>query len=183
MNDLTVFLGQMIRRPGQVSALAPSSKRLARAMAAGLGPQSGLVAELGPGTGKITRAILETGLPCENLTVFELNQVFCRRLAATFPGLRIENNPAQDMQALGLNGLDAVISGLPLLSMSPWLQHSIVDAAFASLKPDGVFVQFTYGPRPPLDPGVQRDLHLKVDRGPHVLVNIPPARVYHYRRS
>ena len=183
MNDLALFLGQMIRKPGQVSALAPSSRRLARAMAAGLGPDSGLVAELGPGTGKITRAILETGLPRENLTVFELNPVFCRTLAADFPGLRVENHPAQEMHALGLGTLDAVISGLPLLSMSPRLQHAILSAAFLALKPDGVFVQFTYGPRPPLDPVVQRDLHLKADRGTHVLVNMPPARIYHYRRG
>lgn len=37
-SDLALFLGQLIRRPHQVVALAPSSADLARAMAAGLGP-------------------------------------------------------------------------------------------------------------------------------------------------
>lgn len=183
MNDFSLFLGQMVRRPGQVSALAPSSRRLARAMAEGLSPETGLVAELGPGTGKITRAILERGVKPENLTVFELNPVFCRKLEKDFPGLRVENHPAQHMATLGLRGLDAVISGLPLLSMSATLQHAILHAAFSALRPGGVFVQFTYGPRPPLNPVVQHDLALKVDRGPHVMFNMPPARVYHYRHA
>ncbi len=182
MNDLAVFLGQVIRRPGQISALVPSSRQLARAMAASLGPDTGAIAELGPGTGKITRAILDRGVAPGNLTLFELNPVFCRRLAGEFPGVRIENSPAQNMPALGLAGLGAVVSGLPLLSMPPALQQQILHAAFCALAPEGRFIQFTYGPRPPLDAQVQRDLGLRVTRGAHVLANMPPARVYHYTR-
>ena len=44
MNELSLFLGQLARRPGQVVALAPSSRALARRMAeavpAGPGPSS-----------------------------------------------------------------------------------------------------------------------------------------------
>lgn len=180
MREFGLFLGQMIRKPAQVSALAPSSRHLARALAEPIGPQTGLVAEFGPGTGTITRAILDRGLPPENLTLFELNPVFARRLHSRFPGVRVENRPAQDIGTAGLSGLDAVISGLPLLSMNEQLQHAILSAAFQALKPGGIFVQFTYGPRPPLAHGLQHELGLEVRRGPQVLLNMPPARVYHY---
>ncbi len=182
MNDLALFLGQMVRQPGQVSAIAPSSARLARAMANRFGPQSGRVAELGPGTGRITRALLARGLPHQNLTLFELNAVFCRKLRVDFPNVRVEHRPAQEMLALGLEGLEAVVSGLPLLSMSPGLQHDILQASFDCLAPDGVFVQFTYGPRPPLDRHVQQRLGLEVRRTARILLNLPPASVYEYYR-
>lgn len=182
MNDLALFLGQMVRQPGQVSAIAPSSARLARAMAQRFGPESGRVAELGPGTGRITRALLARGLPAENLTLFELNSVFCRKLHVDFPHVRVEHRPAQEMVTLGIKDLEAVVSGLPLLSMSPGLQQEILAASFECLAPKGVFVQFTYGPRPPLDRRVQQHLGLEVRRTARIMLNLPPASVYEYFR-
>ena len=182
MNDIALFLGQAIRRPSQISAVVPSSRRLARAMAASLDPETGPVAELGAGTGNITREILARGVSPADLSLFELNPVFCHRLAAQFPGVRIENKPAQDMASLGVQNLGAVVSSLPLLSMPAPLQHEILRACLAALAPQGRIIQFTYGPRPPLDPQVQHDLGLAVHRGPQVLLNMPPARVYSYTR-
>lgn len=182
MNNIALFLGQAIRRPSQISAVVPSSRRLARAMVRSLGADTGLVAELGPGTGNITREILARGVAPADLTLFELNPVFCHRLAAQFPGVRIENRPAQDMAAIGVENLGAIVSSLPLLSMPAALQHAILRACLAALAPHGRIIQFTYGPRPPLDPQVQHDLGLAVQRGPQVLLNMPPARVYSYTR-
>ncbi len=183
MSDLALFLGQLIRKPKQISALAPSSRWLARAMAAKLGPHTGKVAEFGAGTGKLTRGILDRGIAPADLALFEMNPAFCRKLEREFPGVRVENRPAQDMTILGITDLGAVVSGLPLLSMGQDLQSGIVGAAFAGLRPGGIYVQFTYGPRPPVEEAVRAALNLRVARGPHVLINMPPARVYHYTRA
>ena len=176
--DLRLFLGQMLRRPRHVVALAPSSRGLARSMASMLSPETGRVAELGPGTGSLTRAILARGVARENLTLFELNPAFCTRLAALFPGVRIENRPAQEMGAAGLSGLGAVISGLPLLSMPDPIQRAILAASFTALRPGGVFVQFTYGPVPPVAQAIREELGLTWRKLPRVWANLPPATVY-----
>lgn len=181
-NDLLPFLAELIRNPREVSAIVPSSRALARGMVEAIGPSTGKVAEFGPGTGRITRAILERGVDPKDLTLFEMNPRFCERLSADFPGVRIENRPAQDLASAGVSDLGAVVSGLPLLSIPVAIQKAIFAAAFAALRPDGAMMQFTYGPRPPLDPAITAELDLSVSRGPYVWWNLPPATVYVYTR-
>jgi phosphatidylethanolamine/phosphatidyl-N-methylethanolamine N-methyltransferase len=66
--------------------------------------------------------------------------------------------------------------------MPPTLQQEILKAAFDCLRPDGVFVQFTYGPAAPVAESVVKQLSLDVHRGDFVLRNMPPATVYVYSR-
>ena len=63
------------------------------------------------------------------------------------------------------------------------VRESIVKAAFDILAPDGVYVQFTYGTKPALSAEQMSRLGIKVSAGPKVWLNIPPARVYHFRRA
>jgi len=181
-SDLALFVKQMLRRPLEVAALAPSSAELARAMAADVGPDTGRVVEFGAGTGKITRAILDRGVAPHDLTVFEMNPDFATLLRAAFPGVMVHCAGAQDVAQFSLPGVGAVISGLPLLSMSNALQHAIVGGAFAVLREGGPYVQFTYGPRPPVAESVQHALGIHPTRGPKVWGNLPPARVYTFHR-
>ena len=46
-SDLALFRRRLLKNPRQVSAIAPSSRTLARAMTLGLGPHSGAVVEFG----------------------------------------------------------------------------------------------------------------------------------------
>lgn len=182
-SDLKLFLTQLIRRPSEISALAPSSEDLARAMAQEIPMPPGRVAEFGPGTGKLTQAILARGVAPADLTLFELNADFCARLRNRFHGVTVINAPAQALPDHCAPGLSAVVSGLPLLSMSEAVQQSIVGAAFDRLAPEGVFIQFTYGPTSSMAETVQRTLCLRAERGPKVWNNLPPARVWTYRRA
>lgn len=181
-SDLRLFLSQLLRRPHEVVALAPSSDDLARAMADQIAQPAGRVAEFGPGTGKLTRAILARGVTPENLTLFELNPDFCTRLRSRFPGVTVVNAPAQSLPDHCAPGLSAVVSGLPLLAMTESVQQAIVGAAFDRLAPDGVFIQFTYGRTASIAGTVQRALGLRATRGPKIWNNLPPARVWIYRR-
>ncbi len=181
-NEGALFLRQLIRRPKQVSALAPSSRALARAMAAGVGPQSGRVIEFGPGTGRITEAILARGLPPGQLTLFEMNPDFAAHLRLRFPGVTVHVAGAETAASHVAAGAGAVISGLPLLSMPVEVRTAILTAAFDVLSPDGSYVQFTYGPKPPIPPEVMAAMGLTVMPGPKIWANIPPARVFSFRR-
>ena len=181
--DTKLFLKEALRNPRMVSAVAPSSPALARAMAEGLGPDSGPVVEFGPGTGRLTEAILAAGVPPEKLTLFEMNDEFVRHLRHRFPGVTVVHGPAQTAPDYMSVPAERVISGLPLLSMPHPLREDIVGAAFQVLAPGGAYVQFTYGPKSPLTPGQMARLGLEVGHSRKVWGNLPPARVLHFRRA
>jgi phosphatidylethanolamine/phosphatidyl-N-methylethanolamine N-methyltransferase len=181
--DLALFRRRLLRNPRQISAIAPSSRILARAMTLGLGPKSGRVVEFGPGTGRFTEAMLARGVRPQDLTLFELDAEFVAYLRRKFPGVTVHHLPAQEAARLVAPGVSTVISGLPLLSMPPELRDGIAAAAFRILAPRGRLVQFTYGPRPPIPPESLTRLGLTVDRGLKVWANLPPATVYRFRRA
>ena len=181
-SDLALFLRQLIRRPQQVVALSPSSAELARAMTADLSPDTGRVAELGAGTGTFTRAILDRGVNPADLTLFEVNPDFCDHLRRQFSEVTVLNQGAEHLASTCAPGLGAVISGLPLLSMSNAAQLAILQGVFDRLRPEGRFVQFTYGLRPPIAQEIKEMLGLSYRRGEKVWGNLPPARVYRFSR-
>jgi phosphatidylethanolamine/phosphatidyl-N-methylethanolamine N-methyltransferase len=181
-SELSLFLRRLALAPKQVSAMAPSSRFLARAMAEGLGPKTGRVVEFGPGTGRLTRGILDAGVPASSLTVFELDPAFVGHLHRTFPGVTVHATGADTAPGHVTGDVGAVVSGLPLLSMPPAVREAIVGAAFRILAPGGVYIQFTYGPRPPVPDDIIERLGLTVEAGRKIWANLPPARVYRFRR-
>ena len=182
-SDLVLFLRQLARNPVQTSAIVPSSGFLARAMVAGLGPNSGRVIEFGPGTGVFTRAILKAGVRPKDLTLFEMNPEFADHLRSAFPGVAVHVAGAQTVTQHCETGVGTVISGLPLLSMPTEIRRAIVGGAFNVLRKGGAMVQFTYGPKPPLDDGSFAALGLTHERRSKIWLNLPPATVYAFRRQ
>jgi len=183
MNDLTLFARKLLRNPQQVSAVAPSSRALARAMAEGVGPQTGRVVEFGPGTGRLTRGILAAGVPPGHLALVELDADFVRHLRQDFPGVTVHHLGADRAGEVIAPGVGAVVSGLPLLSMPVALREAIVAEAFRILAPGAPLIQFTYGQKPPLGPQSIERLGLRVEPGRKVWMNLPPARVYRFFRA
>ena len=183
-SDLALFLRQLARNPVQTSAIVPSSAFLARAMVAGLGANSGRVVEFGPGTGVFTRAALKAGVLPKDFVLFEMNSDFAVHLRRTYPGVTVHVAGAQDVAKHCENGVDTVISGLPLLSMPTEMRRAIVGGAFNVLRKGGAMVQFTYGPKPPLDLDSLDALGLIHQRNKKIWLNLPPATVYSfYRRA
>src|SRR5581483_6952101 len=116
-----VFLGQALRASAQVGAIAGASRALARAVAAPIRREGGerlTVAELGAGTGELTRAVLERLEPGDSLDLYEINPEFVNVLRADFPadrdGLAISIKD-EDVESLPADGsYDVIVSSLPI---------------------------------------------------------------------
>ncbi len=179
------FFRQWLKNPLAVAALSPSGRRLAREMIKQLPENASRVIELGGGTGVFTHALLGRGVAPENLLVVELNKELHRLLQRRFPGVTVVCGDAQELQGIVDNegfgaddGVDAILSGLGLLSMSRGMQRSILSAAFSVLSSNGRFIQFTYGPASPISRELLAELGLHVVRGGVAWRNVPPAAVY-----
>jgi len=177
--DWTRFLLRVLSNPRSIGAVAPSSRALALAMAAEI-PQ-GPVLELGPGTGVITEAILSRRIAPGELTLVEYDPDFVVLLRARFPGVRIIRGDAFDLaRTLGpAQTFGAVLSGLPLLNFPREARAHLLEQIFARLKPGAPFVQFSYGVKPP----VPAPEGASVTRAAFIPFNIPPARVWVYRKT
>ncbi|MGO4909329.1 class I SAM-dependent methyltransferase [Pseudorhodobacter sp. W20_MBD10_FR17] len=183
LSELAFFLKQAVLQPKQTSSLVPSSRALGAAMAEHVGPDTGPVVEFGPGTGIITSAILARGVRPQDLTLFEMNPVFAETVSKRFPGTTLHVTGAQEAPNLMPATVGAVVSGLPLLSMPRALRREIVSAAFQVMRPDGIFIQFTYGHTTPLSPEGLSALGLTATKAKKVWANFPPAQVYILKRT
>lgn len=187
--EQVTFLGTVVRAPRAVGAIAPTHEQTARLIASGVDPQSGLpVLELGPGTGAITEAILKTGLPQERLYAIEYSASFCRHLQEHYPDAHFFQGDAFDAEKTLADRLgdaapktfDCVISGLPLLNFPLEKRLHVFNSALAAMAPGRPFVQFSYGLKSPVpyDPA-----EIDVWRSSWIFRNLPPARVWFYRRK
>jgi phosphatidylethanolamine/phosphatidyl-N-methylethanolamine N-methyltransferase len=185
LRDGVHFFRSLMATPRLTGAVAPSGRPLARAMAKAVGPiRHGLVVELGPGTGPVTRALLERGLDRRRLVLVEYDQRFCGMLESRFEPATVIQGDAYDLRRT-LAPLDdkrivAVVSSLPLLNQPPHRREKLIADAFDLMGPQGVFVQFTYGLLSPIprDACVGR---YAAHGGAPIWRNLPPARVWTYR--
>jgi phosphatidylethanolamine/phosphatidyl-N-methylethanolamine N-methyltransferase len=185
-----LFLKRWLRRPLRIGAVAPSGVALSRAMARAAldlpGARTGTVVELGPGTGSFTSALFEEGLERRRLISIERDPEMVAWLQRHFPGLRVLAGDAarlpELLSAIGIQEAQAVISGLPLLSMPRSVVRDIVGGTFSVLAPQGAFIQFTYGPTSPVPHQILDELGLEARNGRRIWRNVPPAVVWTFRR-
>ncbi|MEQ8657324.1 MAG: rRNA adenine N-6-methyltransferase family protein [Hyphomicrobiales bacterium] len=177
------FLRQWAGNPMSVGAISPSGPQLAKAMAGYLNREdTGPVVELGPGTGVVTHAILERGIAPSNLTSIEYCSNFASLLRTRFPGVNVVQGDAYDLAAsLGNHPpLAGIVSSLPLFSSPPEKRRALIVSALDRLAPGAPFIQFSYAFVPPVraESGV-----FSVAKSGWIWNNVPPARVWIYRRA
>jgi phosphatidylethanolamine/phosphatidyl-N-methylethanolamine N-methyltransferase len=143
----------------------------------------GPVVELGPGTGPVTEALVERGVAQERLVLVEYDAEFCALLARRYPRARVVQGDAYALTVTLAGVLDhsvaAIVSSLPLLTRPERDRAQLLADAARILAPGAPFVQFTYGVTSP----VPRQPWLVAEASPPIWRNIPPARVWTYRRS
>mgnify|MGYP001400331758 CR=1 FL=1 len=182
--DEVRFLQSWFQNPLKTGAVSPSGPALAKMMASYLDPRlQGPVIELGPGTGPVTKALLNRGFAPERLFLIEYNPEFCALLRLRYPGVTVIQGDAYALGKTLAGKLPAkavgTISSLPLFTMPQPERHRMVDEAFDLSIPGAPFVQFTYAVVSPV-PLVPGRIH--GERSPRVWRNLPPARVWAYRR-
>jgi phosphatidylethanolamine/phosphatidyl-N-methylethanolamine N-methyltransferase len=182
-DDEVHFLRSWIEKPLTTGAVMPSSKVLARTMAAYVDPKSsGPVVELGPGTGAVTQALVDRGIDPARLVLVEFNPTFCRMLRARYPAATVVQGDAYRLRHLLESTLreraDAIVSGLPLVTKPMRTRVRLISEAMTLLRPGAPFVQFTYAMVPPIPKGLNG---IRTEASPLIWLNLPPARVWTYR--
>lgn len=182
------FIAAWLRAPLRMGAALPSSRSLARAMAAQVDiSRDGSVIELGAGTGVVTHALLEAGIPHKNLLVIEREKQLHALLHAVFHDLKVLCADAMDLQNVlhenGMQKVNAIVSSLPFITMPSAVAHAIQEAMAKAIGDEGIIIQFTYGHRSPIKNSELKRFGLVGQRVKIVLVNVPPAHVWVYRRG
>lgn len=186
------FLAAVLRNPGQMGAIMPSSQRMARLLTT-IVPRTGapVVVELGPGTGAVT-SVIDACLPeaARHIAV-ELDPTMAAFLQRTHPGLEVIEGDAVKLGALlaerDLEHADAVVSGLPWSLFDDHTQRSIMGQVAEVIAPDGAFTTFAYSHGLLLSAarrfrGLLHETFEEVVVSATVLRNVPPAFTYICRR-
>ncbi|HEV3003862.1 MAG TPA: methyltransferase domain-containing protein [Pirellulales bacterium] len=205
--DYRLFFKQYVRRFHDTGAIAPSSRwlaaALARHVAGGVGPRR--VLEVGPGTGAVTRRIVERLGPDDRLDLVELNEQFVAHLqgrfrhdphfAAVADRATIIHAPLEDLPRE--QKYDTIVSGLPLNNFAV-VHAELILAVFGELlAPHATLSFFEYVAVRPMRAavsgradrerlrGIGRVLNSALDGNEFqrdlILPNLPPAWVHHLR--
>lgn len=201
------FLRQFRTQYFTTGSVLPSSRALGRALVrhvnASRPPRR--ILEVGPGTGAVTRVLVDAIRPGDALDIVEINSAFVeviqQRFAAepAFSRVReqttIMHRPLQE--APGEAVYDFLISGVPLNNFPVPLVEEIFASYRRLLKPEGVLSYFEYagirGVKKKVVGASERkrlaelDAYLQVKIRDHqfaqdfVLLNVPPAYARHLR--
>ena len=178
------FLRQWFDNPLKTGAVAPSSPALARCMASYIDPAtSGLVVELGPGTGVVTQAVIQRGIDPSRILAVEYSSDFVDVLKDRFAGATVMQGDAYDFDAIQQNyisdPLAAVVSSLPLFTKPKAMRKRLIHMCLNALAPGQPFIQFSYALVPPVPEDKGK---FTIETSSWVIGNLPPARVWIYRK-
>ena len=177
-----LFLRRWAANPLQMGSVVPSSRALGRRIAS-LVERKGdeVVVELGAGTGAVTRALLDGGVPPDRLVVVEIVPDMARHLARTLPGVTVIEGDAFALPEALPEALHqrvgTAICGIPLVLLPTEQQKRFVEAVEA-VAPGRGFLLYSYCVTSPLP---HRRLGLTARREAWTPLNLPPASVWRYR--
>jgi len=185
IDDEFRFFRSWMEKPLAIGAVTPSGRALARTMASYVDPEiAGPIIELGPGTGPVTEALVAQGIEPARLVLVEFNPTFCRLLRQRYPKATVVQGDAYALDRLvGLllrEPAAAVVSGLPLFTKPLRTRLRLLYEAFNLMTPGAPFIQFTYAAYSPIPRALDR---ITLHASERIWANIPPARVWVYRKD
>lgn len=181
--EKALFLKRFLQSPGTVGSVTPSSRFLVRSMLAPVDwSRARSVAELGAGTGVLTREIRRRRDPSCRVLVFELDDTMRRGLEKECGDLGIHSDATrlrETMEEAGIASFDYILSSLPFAVFPQMLRDMLLDNIERCLAPSGVFVAYQYSLQ------MRRQFSRIFDEISlsFVPLNIPPAVVYRCRRK
>ncbi len=176
------FIRELISNPRAVGAACPSSRKLALRMASFIPNHlEGIIVELGAGTGVVTSALLDRGIPPHRIIAIERSSDLTLLLKRRFPQVTIIHGDAQFLGKILAphlskknKAVDVVVSSLPLRSLPKSVVQAIEKELTHLLSKEGRFIQFTYD----LRTEVAGPFRCFVKRASKIVWrNLPPARV------
>lgn len=182
-----LFLKRFLSSPKRVGGLFPSSRYLAKKMIRQLDIDNcPNVAELGVGTGSLTRYIFKYKNPCTKMFLFERDPIFLNLLKNKYCSdgncnIRTFDDAFKIREIFdkmeGVNP-ELIVSGLPFANFEPKTRNKFLRDIYETLPPDGLFIAYQYSL------GIYKELkemysQVELD---FVLLNIPPAIVYRCRK-
>jgi phosphatidylethanolamine/phosphatidyl-N-methylethanolamine N-methyltransferase len=177
-----MFFRRWIANPLQMGSIVPSSPALCRRIVAQTRrtPDEAVI-ELGAGTGVVSRALLDSGLPPERLFVVEIVPDMVIHLRRKLPGVTVIEGDARKLPELipprWHGRIGTVICGIPMVLLPLAEQRRFIDAIEA-VAPGRGFLHFSYCVTSPL-PAPR--LGMAARREAWTPLNFPPASVWRYR--
>jgi phospholipid N-methyltransferase len=146
-----LFAQNFLKHPKMIGSFIPSSRYLVDRLLGEIDwKTASVIVEYGPGVGTITAQILKRMRPNTQLIVIEMNEDFVGYLRATFkdPRLHVVHGSAEDvcaiLEARGVDGADAVISGIQFTVMPKEVRAKILRDSRLCLRPEGKFIVFQF---------------------------------------
>lgn len=178
-------LRAFLEDPKGVSAIVPTSSAVIQRIASKVAPErAGLIVEYGPGSGVLTRALLERLPSTGRLVAIEANEGLADRLVSGIddPRLAVVRDSAERvlgiLRELELGPADFVFSGIPFTWIAPKTARSLVADTRDALATGGRFVTYQtfYQGRRHLR--VYLDEFFSSVRSELDLRNLPPYRIH-----
>lgn len=182
MPEYSLFLRGFFKDPKRVGNILPSSNSLANKIVQSVQWNNvTAVAELGAGTGAITRLITSQLMDSAQLLLFERNRQMREFLKVLYPECMFHSNASYLLKKLiqeNIRELDCIICGLPFFNFSSELREHILHQIVKSLKPGGILVAY------------QHSLHMKRQWAKQLFIEniefvpsaFPPAFIYICRK-
>ncbi|MDP2877084.1 MAG: methyltransferase domain-containing protein [Holophaga sp.] len=176
--DPFLFARQAMASPRRFGAILPSGSALGHVMARMV--RGHTIVELGPGSGSITRHLLNGLGPAGRILALELDEGIAAHLQQNLrdPRLTVQVGDASHLDgwlsAMGWDGADSIVSGIPFQSIPAPARDAVLSSARRSLSPTGRFIAFQYGLR--LLPTFREHFRRVRVIGP-IWRNLPPAYV------
>jgi phosphatidylethanolamine/phosphatidyl-N-methylethanolamine N-methyltransferase len=182
VKNTSLFLKRWLANPLQMGSVVPSAPALCRAIAGQVRREPDeYVLELGAGTGVVSRALLDSGVPPERLAVVEIVPDMARHLRETLPLVNVIQGDAFDLARSlppHLHGrIGTAICGIPLVLLPIEKQRAFVQTV-ENVAPGKGFLLYTYCITSPLP---CRKLGLAGKREAWTPLNFPPASVWRYQ--
>ena len=183
-SNAALFFRRWLANPLQMGSVVPSSPALCRRIAALVARDPGeAVLELGAGTGVVSRALLDSGVPPERLLALEIVPDMADHLRRALPGVGVLCGDAFDSSRVvpqrWHGRIGTVICGIPLVLLPIAQQRRFIEAV-ETVAPGRGFLLYTYCITSPLP---YRKLGLAARREAWTPWNLPPASVWRYRRD
>lgn len=187
LKEKTMFLKRWVTHPLRIGSVIPSSSALSRMMAQNairLWEKDTWVLEIGAGTGPVTQALLQQGLPPHRLISMDVDTTMTAYLAKRFPDIQVIEGSAAFLDQLipdqAKGRISVVVSTVPLVSLSPVVRDHIIRSCLQVLTPHGSLLQLTYAP---VSSVASDHYHVHAQHVGRVWCNFPPGNIWRYTKQ